>query len=158
MWWAACRGYVLEMLLSKVMASSQGRGVQVVCMSATMSGLDALGRWLNALLFMTNFRCVATTLFHDPLLHLVPDPGQGLRWHSLPRLPGAGCHHRRPPPAYPHRSPRPRDLRRPVPLTEHAVFQGAVYVRDDKPGVLSPSTLRTHLQQSVARQACTRLS
>lgn len=44
-------------------------------MSATMSGLDALSSWLDALLFMTNYR--------------------------------------------------------PVPLTEHAVFKGMVYVKQD---------------------------
>ncbi len=30
---------------------------QLVCMSATMAGLDAMCSWLGARLFMTNFRC-----------------------------------------------------------------------------------------------------
>lgn len=66
------------MLLSKVMASPHSRSIQIIAMSATMSGLEALSAWLRSLLFMTNFR--------------------------------------------------------PVPLTEHAVFQGTVYVREAAAG------------------------
>ncbi|MEW5302206.1 MAG: hypothetical protein WDW36_005009 [Sanguina aurantia] len=68
------RGLALEILLTKVMhgcARDPGISIQVVAMSATISGLDAMCAWLRARLFMTNFR--------------------------------------------------------PVPLVEHAVFQGCVY-------------------------------
>ena len=34
---------------------------QIIGMSATMSGLEAMGRWLNARLFLTNFRPVPLT-------------------------------------------------------------------------------------------------
>lgn len=34
---------------------------QLVCMSATMAGLDAMCSWLGARLFMTNFRCVCVS-------------------------------------------------------------------------------------------------
>jgi replicative superfamily II helicase len=50
--------------------------IQVVAMSATMSGLDSLSDWLDAHLFLTNFR--------------------------------------------------------PVPLTEHAVFEGTVFAKVDR--------------------------
>ena len=75
--WCSCRGAVLELLLSKVMACSQGC-CQVIAMSATMAGLDGMSEWLNARLFMTNFR--------------------------------------------------------PVPLQEHAVFQGVVYAKQATAG------------------------
>lgn len=71
-----CRGAVLEQLLAKVMGCEAAGAIQVICMSATMSGLDNLCTWLAARLFLTNFR--------------------------------------------------------PVPLAEHAVFKGAVYLR--RPG------------------------
>eukprot|EP00878_Enallax_costatus_P029732 GHUV01032275.1.p1 GENE.GHUV01032275.1~~GHUV01032275.1.p1 ORF type:complete len:187 (+),score=48.44 GHUV01032275.1:326-886(+) len=61
------------MLLSKLMACRDKCSVQIVAMSATMAGLDSLSTWLDAHLFLTNFR--------------------------------------------------------PVPLTEHAVFEGTVYVK-----------------------------
>jgi replicative superfamily II helicase len=67
----SCRGAALEMLLSKLVACKASCNVQIVAMSATMTGLDSLSAWLCAHLFLTNFR--------------------------------------------------------PVPLTEHAVFGGAVY-------------------------------
>lgn len=35
--------------------------MQIVCMSATMSGLEAMCAWLGARLFMTNFRPVPLT-------------------------------------------------------------------------------------------------
>ena len=64
------------MLLAKLMACRDKASVQVVAMSATMSGLDSLSAWLDAHLFLTNFR--------------------------------------------------------PVPLTEHAVFEGAVFAKVDR--------------------------
>ena len=39
-------------------AAASGAGPQIVCMSATMGGLDTMCKWLNARLFMTNFRPV----------------------------------------------------------------------------------------------------
>lgn len=64
------------MLLAKLMACRDKALVQVVAMSATMSGLDSPSNWLDAHLFLTNFR--------------------------------------------------------PVPLTEHAVFEGAVFAKVDR--------------------------
>lgn len=49
------------MLLSKLVASSASSAVQIVAMSATMSGLDSLSDWLGANLFLTNFRPVPLT-------------------------------------------------------------------------------------------------
>jgi DNA polymerase theta len=69
------------MLLSKLMASRNKSSIQIVAMSATMSGLDSLSSWLDAHLFLTNFR--------------------------------------------------------PVPLTEHAVFQGTVYAKTNLPQLQS---------------------
>ncbi|KAK9826374.1 hypothetical protein WJX81_004727 [Elliptochloris bilobata] len=71
------RGPPLELALAKLLRCSRPRNVQLLGMSATMGGLDALCTWLVAQLFVTNFR--------------------------------------------------------PVPLTEHAVFQGAAY-RKGGPG------------------------
>ncbi len=65
------------MLLAKLMACRAMASIQVVAMSATMSGLDSLSDWLDAHLFLTNFR--------------------------------------------------------PVPLTEHAVFEGTVFAKVDRP-------------------------
>lgn len=53
-----CRGAALEMLLSKLVACRGRCSVQVVAMSATMSGLDSLSAWLGGHLFLTNFRPV----------------------------------------------------------------------------------------------------
>uniref|UniRef100_A0A383VNY9 DNA-directed DNA polymerase n=1 Tax=Tetradesmus obliquus TaxID=3088 RepID=A0A383VNY9_TETOB len=52
------RGAALEMLLSKLVACRGRCSVQVVAMSATMSGLDSLSAWLGGHLFLTNFRPV----------------------------------------------------------------------------------------------------
>lgn len=60
------------------MACQDRCNVQIVAMSATMAGLDSLSLWLDAHLFLTNFR--------------------------------------------------------PVPLTEHAVFEGTVYVKQAQVG------------------------
>jgi replicative superfamily II helicase len=49
------------MLLSKLVACRASCSVQVVAMSATMTGLDSLSAWLNAHLFLTNFRPVPLT-------------------------------------------------------------------------------------------------
>lgn len=50
------------MLLSKLVASRGRCSVQIVAMSATMSGLDSLSTWLDAHLFLTNFRQVLPLL------------------------------------------------------------------------------------------------
>jgi DNA polymerase theta len=49
------------MLLSKLVASQASAAIQIVAMSATMSGLDSLSDWLGANLFLTNFRPVPLT-------------------------------------------------------------------------------------------------
>ncbi|XP_049267146.1 DNA polymerase theta [Rhipicephalus sanguineus] len=59
----AHRGYLLELMLTKVAyAQKRGlvgpRGVQVVAMSATLSNLSALAKWLSADLYQTDFRPV----------------------------------------------------------------------------------------------------
>lgn len=77
---ACCRGAALEMLLSKLVACRAVCSVQIVAMSATMTGLDSLSAWLNAHLFLTNFR--------------------------------------------------------PVPLSEHVVFQGTVFIKAGMQGKL----------------------
>jgi len=68
------------MLLAKLMASRAQSAIQIVAMSTTMSGLDSLSAWLDAHLFLTNFR--------------------------------------------------------PVPLTEHAVFQGTVFAKAERQQLL----------------------
>jgi replicative superfamily II helicase len=49
------------MLLSKLMVCRTSCNVQIVAMSATMTGLDSLSTWLHAHLFLTNFRPVPLT-------------------------------------------------------------------------------------------------
>jgi hypothetical protein len=49
------------MLLSKLVACKSSCNVQIVAMSATMTGLDSLSAWLGAHLFLTNFRPVPLT-------------------------------------------------------------------------------------------------
>ena len=51
------RGLALELLLTKLRFGAP-QSVQIVGMSATMGGLDALASWLGARLFMTNWRPV----------------------------------------------------------------------------------------------------
>eukprot|EP00873_Tetraselmis_striata_P036620 jgi/Tetstr1/456884/TSEL_043555.t1 len=77
------RGVVLELAVTKILFAercARERMCQIIAMSATMRGLQALSDWLNARLFITNYR--------------------------------------------------------PVPLTEHAVFEGVVY---EKCAALSPT-------------------
>jgi len=47
------RGFLLELLLAKILASTQA---QVLCMSATISNPEDLASWLNASVYKTNFR------------------------------------------------------------------------------------------------------
>ncbi len=99
---------MLEALLTKIMNISvqqrqeqqqqqqQQRCPQVICMSATMSGLELLSNWLCAQLFMTNFRPVplaehAVFCGHVYVLdsaaagvdYVACIPGQGLYWVEL---------------------------------------------------------------------------
>ncbi|CAB3380716.1 Hypothetical predicted protein [Cloeon dipterum] len=54
------RGYILEMLLSKIkfLKNSRGADLQVVGMSATMGNLDEVASWLSAVKYRTDFRPV----------------------------------------------------------------------------------------------------
>ena len=51
------RGLALELLLTKLRFGAP-TSAQIIGMSATMGGLDALAAWLGARLFMTNWRPV----------------------------------------------------------------------------------------------------
>lgn len=55
------RGYILELLLAKVlyMCRKFGHRIQIVCMSATLPNLDLLTKWLDAQFYQTDFRPVA---------------------------------------------------------------------------------------------------
>lgn len=54
------RGYILELLLAKVLYMSEkfGYQIQIVTMSATLANVNLLTKWLNAELYITNFRPV----------------------------------------------------------------------------------------------------
>ncbi|XP_036322893.1 DNA polymerase theta isoform X2 [Rhagoletis pomonella] len=55
------RGYILELLIAKVlyMCRKYGLKMQVIAMSATLANVELLKRWLDAELFITDFRPVA---------------------------------------------------------------------------------------------------
>ncbi|GBP01613.1 DNA polymerase theta, partial [Eumeta japonica] len=55
------RGYILELLLAKVLYMSRKYGIQfqIITMSATLANKELLKKWLNAELYITNFRPVA---------------------------------------------------------------------------------------------------
>lgn len=53
------RGYLLELLLSKVIYMKCN--IQIIGMSATLPNLNILAKWLNAEMYETNFRCVPLT-------------------------------------------------------------------------------------------------
>jgi hypothetical protein len=121
----------LEMLLSKLMASRSKASIQIVAMSATMSGLDSLSSWLDAQLFLTNFRPV-------PLTEHAVFEGTVYAKANLPQLQcGGGCWGYR----FARKGPVGGSVLgrgalfhiycklRPVLLTEHAVFEGTVYAK-----------------------------
>lgn len=55
------RGYILELLLAKILYMSRKYAlqIQVITMSATLANVELLKRWLEAELYITNFRPVA---------------------------------------------------------------------------------------------------
>lgn len=55
------RGYILELLLAKILYISDkyNLNIQIVTMSATLSNVQLLQQWLNAELYITDFRPVA---------------------------------------------------------------------------------------------------
>ncbi|XP_067619568.1 DNA polymerase theta isoform X2 [Eurosta solidaginis] len=55
------RGYILELLIAKLLYMSRKYGfqLQVVAMSATLANVELLKHWLDAELYITNFRPVA---------------------------------------------------------------------------------------------------
>ncbi|WAR06887.1 DPOLQ-like protein [Mya arenaria] len=57
----AHRGYLLELLLTKVTYMAEDLNVQLVGMSATLPNLDLLAGWLRADLYRTDFRPVPLT-------------------------------------------------------------------------------------------------
>ncbi|EDV94624.1 DNA polymerase theta [Drosophila grimshawi] len=57
----AGRGYILELLLAKVLYMSRKHGlqIQIITMSATLANVQLLQQWLNAELYITDYRPVA---------------------------------------------------------------------------------------------------
>lgn len=55
------RGYILELLLAKILYMSRKYGlqIQIITMSATLSNIELLKKWLDAELYITDFRPVA---------------------------------------------------------------------------------------------------
>jgi replicative superfamily II helicase len=54
------RGYLLELMLTKIKYMLD-RSIQIVGMSATLPNVDVLAQWLDAQLYMTDFRPVPLT-------------------------------------------------------------------------------------------------
>ncbi|KAM7364011.1 DNA polymerase theta isoform 2-T3 [Cochliomyia hominivorax] len=55
------RGYILELLLAKILYMSRKYGlqIQIITMSATLANVELLKKWLDAELYITDFRPVA---------------------------------------------------------------------------------------------------
>ncbi|KAH8328757.1 hypothetical protein KR074_005265 [Drosophila pseudoananassae] len=79
------RGYILELLLAKVLYVSRRKGlqIQVITMSATLANVELLQRWLDAELYITDYRPVALnemikvgTKIFDNQLRFVRDVSQ----------------------------------------------------------------------------------
>lgn len=78
----AGRGYILELLLAKILYMSRRNAlqIQVITMSATLANVQLLQHWLDAELYITNFRPVALqemikvgTKIYDNQLRFVRD-------------------------------------------------------------------------------------
>ena len=54
------RGYILELLITKLRYISSPRtgGIQIVGLSATLPNIDSFSKWLNASLYVTDYRPV----------------------------------------------------------------------------------------------------
>ncbi|MES1921303.1 hypothetical protein MHBO_002849, partial [Bonamia ostreae] len=71
----ANRGFLLELMLSKIMYWRRKIDVQVIGLSATLPNLEDISKWLDASLFVTNFRpiplkelfCCENTVFNSKL-------------------------------------------------------------------------------------------
>lgn len=79
------RGVSLELLLTKLQVSRHrlASRPQIICMSATMSRLEAMCSWLDARLFLTNYRPV-------PLREHAVFDGQVMKRVPLRGLPPPG--------------------------------------------------------------------
>lgn len=94
----AGRGYILELLLAKILYMSRKNAlqIQVITMSATLSNVQLLQHWLGAELYITNFRPVALqemikvgTKIYDNQLRFVRDI---MRTSEVPSLANDGDH------------------------------------------------------------------
>lgn len=79
------RGYLLELLLSKLIFATKldqksvGAKIQIVGMSATIPNLSTIASWLNAALFVTDFRPVPLTQLvaqGDDVYEVVGEPNE----------------------------------------------------------------------------------
>lgn len=94
----AGRGYILELLLAKILYMSRKNAlqIQVITMSATLANVQLLQHWLGAELYITNFRPVALqemikvgTKIYDNQLRFVRDI---MRTSEVPSLANDGDH------------------------------------------------------------------
>lgn len=94
----AGRGYILELLLAKILYMSRKNAlqIQVITMSATLANVQLLQHWLGAELYITNYRPVALqemikvgTKIYDNQLRFVRDI---MRTSEVPALPNDGDH------------------------------------------------------------------
>lgn len=94
----AGRGYILELLLAKILYMSRKNAlqIQVITMSATLANVQLLQHWLDAELYITNYRPVALqemikvgTKIYDNQLRFMRDI---VRTCEVPALPNDGDH------------------------------------------------------------------